>query len=364
MDINIKDTLKKLRQDKGTTQEQLAAHLGISPQAISKWERGEGLPDITLLPALALYFGISVDDLLGVGEAKIKEKVEEYKNESHRLGHIGESRKNYELWEKAYAEFPNNEEVMYHRMYALDEMTHQTEGEEKKKVTDETIKTGNRLITSPNSNHRIGAIQVLAYVYDNMGDTEKAKEYAMMAGNVWISSNVLLRTILKGEERAEQCQNNVMQLADIMTMDASLLCGCGNYSHKEQAEIYRFNLNLLHMVFPNGDFGFYACRMADYSHDLAVELLHDGDIEGTLSAIEEAADFAVNYDTQPDFDRTSILVNRTKHKRNSSSTNHTENHCALMLDNLNGGIFDPIRDTPRFKAVTEKLREYAKWENE
>lgn len=364
MDINIKNTLKELRRDKGTTQEQLAAHLGISPQAISKWERGEGLPDITLLPALALYFGISVDDLLGVGEAKIKEKVKEYRNESYRLQNIGEVRKNYELLEKAYAEFPNNEEVLYMRMDALSDMTNQTEGEEKQKMIDETIEMGNRLITSPNSEYRTGAIQVLAYAYCDIGDTEKAKEYAMMAGSGWVSSNVLLRTILKGEERVELCQNNIMQYAALMIGDAWLLHRWGNYSHKELAEISRFNLNLLRLIFPNGDFGVYAGTMSASYQNLAVELLHEGDIEGALAAIEEAAEFAVKFDTQPDFDRTSILVNRTKHIRDDILKNHPHNCCARGLDQFNDGIFDQIRGTPRFKAVIEKLREYAKWENE
>lgn len=53
-----------LRRDKGYTQEQLAQILGITGQAVSKWETGHGLPDIELLPALARTLGISIDVLL------------------------------------------------------------------------------------------------------------------------------------------------------------------------------------------------------------------------------------------------------------------------------------------------------------
>ena len=53
-----------LRKSRGMTQAQLANRLSISHQAVSKWERGNGLPDISILPALANALGCSVDDIL------------------------------------------------------------------------------------------------------------------------------------------------------------------------------------------------------------------------------------------------------------------------------------------------------------
>lgn len=54
MEICMKDTLHTLRQKKNVTQEALANHLGITPQSVGKWERGEWFPDITLLPNIAI----------------------------------------------------------------------------------------------------------------------------------------------------------------------------------------------------------------------------------------------------------------------------------------------------------------------
>ena len=65
MEICMKDTLRTLRQKKNVTQETLAGHLGITPQSVGKWERGEGFPDITLLPKIAFYFDVTIDELLG-----------------------------------------------------------------------------------------------------------------------------------------------------------------------------------------------------------------------------------------------------------------------------------------------------------
>ena len=55
----------------------VATHLGISYQAISKWERGDGYPDITMLPALANYFAVSVDELIGMEEITSASKLDE-----------------------------------------------------------------------------------------------------------------------------------------------------------------------------------------------------------------------------------------------------------------------------------------------
>ena len=65
MKIRISENIKRLRKDMRLTQEMLAEVLHISPQSISKWERGDAYPDISMLPSIANYFGVTVDALLG-----------------------------------------------------------------------------------------------------------------------------------------------------------------------------------------------------------------------------------------------------------------------------------------------------------
>ncbi len=64
MKIVIDEVLKKLRSQKGLTQEALAEEMGVSVQAVSKWENGLSCPDIAALPGLAEYLGVTVDHLL------------------------------------------------------------------------------------------------------------------------------------------------------------------------------------------------------------------------------------------------------------------------------------------------------------
>jgi len=88
----IAKNLKRLRLDRGLTQEELAEHIGVSGQAVSKWERDECYPDIVLLPGLANFFGVTVDYLLGMEEISEKEKLN---NIYPRINELYEQ-KNYE----------------------------------------------------------------------------------------------------------------------------------------------------------------------------------------------------------------------------------------------------------------------------
>ena len=64
MDMTIGKRIAHLRKEKGLTQEELAQHMGVSGQAVSKWENDQTCPDISALPKLAKLLGVSVDELL------------------------------------------------------------------------------------------------------------------------------------------------------------------------------------------------------------------------------------------------------------------------------------------------------------
>ena len=83
MTNTLGETIRRLRKLHDITQETLADAVGVTIPAVSKWERGECLPDVTLIVPLASYFGITTDELLGVSEevkrAKIQKWYDDYK---------------------------------------------------------------------------------------------------------------------------------------------------------------------------------------------------------------------------------------------------------------------------------------------
>ena len=71
----IGEKIKRLRKNKNVTQTQLAEALSVSPQSVSKWETHLSAPDISLLPVIARYFGITMDELKEQYDAALEQAV-------------------------------------------------------------------------------------------------------------------------------------------------------------------------------------------------------------------------------------------------------------------------------------------------
>jgi len=123
MNIYINENIKKLRREKNITQEKLAEYLNVSAQAVSKWERNETLPDITMIVPIASYFNVSTDELLGVDAAKNEAKIQEYLKEIGDLQLCGKWEDEKALTIKAHKEFPNDFRIMYWYIRAIIERT-------------------------------------------------------------------------------------------------------------------------------------------------------------------------------------------------------------------------------------------------
>jgi transcriptional regulator with XRE-family HTH domain len=90
--------ISKIRKDKNMTQKELANLLNVTDKAVSKWERGEGYPDVALLPLLSNILGISIDELLNSQNQTIGEQVankKEEKTDSNTDGQIPNSKEAY-----------------------------------------------------------------------------------------------------------------------------------------------------------------------------------------------------------------------------------------------------------------------------
>lgn len=110
MQIIIGENIKKLRKARDITQEKLAEALNVSVTAVSKWERGETYPDITLVFPLAHYFGVSVDELMGYNKEKIENDIQDTIKEYHRLSRNYQNTR--EFIKKAYKKYPNDYRIM------------------------------------------------------------------------------------------------------------------------------------------------------------------------------------------------------------------------------------------------------------
>lgn len=106
MKITFAENLKKLRRARDLTQDDLARFLGVTFQAVSKWERNEGYPDITMLPVIANYFEVTVDALLGNDIISKEERIEQYRKEYWKLNKHSTMDEAVDIAKKAYTEYP------------------------------------------------------------------------------------------------------------------------------------------------------------------------------------------------------------------------------------------------------------------
>ena len=85
--MELTNKLRSLRTARGITQEALASAMGVTAQAVSKWERGTTMPDVSVLPELAVYFGVSLDELFGLTEEKEFDRIQNVIWDKRLLSH-------------------------------------------------------------------------------------------------------------------------------------------------------------------------------------------------------------------------------------------------------------------------------------
>ena len=118
MKILIRENIKQLRKANNITQEQLAEALNITCAAVSKWERGDTYPDITLLQPLAYFFGVTLDELMGYQASKIQKDIDELIARYTEL-YRTDCEAARDLIVKAHAEYPNDYQIMHCYMWNL-----------------------------------------------------------------------------------------------------------------------------------------------------------------------------------------------------------------------------------------------------
>ena len=116
MEMTIGANIKCLRTAKNITQEQLSVAMNVTCAAVSKWERGETYPDITLLQPLAYFFEVTLDELMGYDQKKVQADIDEtialYRK------HWKDS-KGREIIVKAYHDYPNDYRIMHYYMWNI-----------------------------------------------------------------------------------------------------------------------------------------------------------------------------------------------------------------------------------------------------
>ncbi len=248
--LQFNDKIKKLRKENDMTQEQVAGYMGVSSQAVSRWETGITCPDIFVLPSLAKLFGVTVDELLGVDE---QEKQKEITNilavteEKINRGIVEESI--VELRE-ALSKYPNNERILCSLMYALYVAC---ENEELCKVYDsEIVSMAYRIMLySKNGDSQNEARRILFRHYCDTNRKAEALQIAKDMASIETSFERNIYWALEGDGKTSYLKERMADDLHYLLWDIRAYIHHANISVSEKERLNSLSQNIENMMQEN-----------------------------------------------------------------------------------------------------------------
>ncbi|MBQ7378770.1 MAG: helix-turn-helix transcriptional regulator [Clostridia bacterium] len=348
MEINFSQTIKSLRKERGITQEELANYLGISVQSVSKWERGDGMPDISLLPHIAAFYDTTVDYLLGCDAVRTQKIIQSFKEQAQALINKGKRRESLELCRQYQKKYPHNETVLNHLMhdlYIVDRMN----------SSEEIIAIASKLLESKTPEIHFGALQMLALTHAAIGNDQLAVDYARQVP----TNKDMLRLVLKGDELATHCKWYFWKVCDELYMTESRLTTCveAGYTPKERHAIRKAVYDIFHIVFSDGDFGFWENRVASACRGLALCSAEMGEIDQAFAELEEMCEHLEKYDKFSSIDHTSPMVKGLHYEDAQVGRTSERSLASTYLGHMDANpLFQSIADDARMASIKQRLQ--------
>lgn len=268
----VSATIRRLRREKGLTQEALAQAVGVTPQAISKWETGQTMPDITLLLPLSKVLGIGVNELLGGN------RRQELEQRFQKAIPFGEELTLLVCLD-ALKEFPDDETFLYRR--ACDELFLGERSDAGRYYLDRAISHFNQLLYRYPDDESYRSMKARAL--RALGRVHEAREVENT-----LTAPAHKAAALEGEDKRRYLQEKLHQ--DVMTLYGRLYA-----IHSREA--LAAARALMDSVFGE-DIVYTNCLPAMYEWE--AELCRgEGDTEGFAAALTRAYEAAKKYDAIP-----------------------------------------------------------------
>ncbi len=367
--LKLGENIKRLRSQRELTQEQLADILGVSAQAVSRWENDTTYPDITLLPAIAAYFDVTLDELMGMEDFKSEEQLKAFWEKYNENGSKGLIYENIQLLKEALKLHPNNYDLLSELASQLSFYQYDANG---KSLTDEQLSCnrteaieicGRILSRCTDPQILNGTIQNMCYLYKRQGDDEKAIEYANKLPCIWNSSTAVFGDIYEGEEKKKHLQSSVLAYAEAMYLSirnlADLEYKDSSLSTRERIEMLKKAAALFELIFEDKDYFYYSFSLSECYRNIAAMAALEGERELALSSLEKAAGFAVIFDTLPEYaNYTSLLIDKLHYNVLETRKNYSFSNCRELYDKMQQDRYDAIHDDKRFIAVLDKISRY------
>lgn len=200
MKLKIGEKLKELRYQHSITQDHLAEVLGVSSQSVSRWELGICYPDLELLPVIANYFNITLDDLVGMNKIRSEEMRISIFTEALNLEREEQWGKAIDVLRNALRIFPMDDELETELALVLVRTGKQKDLMEAITLSEKVLDrcTNEKLRSTARAN--------LCFLYKAAGLTEKAIAMGKTLPHIWECREMLLPDLAPEENRSEMVE--------------------------------------------------------------------------------------------------------------------------------------------------------------
>lgn len=359
--MSISENIKNNRKKAGYTQETLAEKLNVSVSAVSQWESGKTIPDISIIPTLCHLFQISSDVLLDINLQENNQEIVNILSEANKFSSRAKFEEAEKILSKGLLRFPNSYPIMSALMYVYYNIYMQCGEEKKKQYEDALMSLCNQIIDGcTDGEFRAGAIQILCFIYADKKDYAKAKDLAYKMPPMACCRETLLSIVTTGEEKIHHRKSEILVLLQrlCVILDTTGINSNNRdceYSFDEQACLREKVISLIQLMFEEGDFGFFNCMFSSVCALQAKYYAAKKDAEKALEYLEKAKNHAIaflNYSANEKY--TSLILRDEKY--GDYSTNSEQKVTEWVLEIAMKNEFDFLKNDAKYQELIEKLK--------
>ena len=364
--LQIGEKLRLLRRKNDVTQERLAEYLGVTPQAVSRWESGVCYPDMETLPHIADFFTISMDELFSYDGQQTELTAKTYLDQVDYLTDRGRYEEALTLLRGAVAAMPSHYGLQLALASVLSDLADQAE-EPDEALLNEAVSICERILTDcTDDGLRDKTKKTLCGIYSHqLDDPKRAQEIADRLHSLSFSREIVRATMLTGDVAFRQAQENLILFADNIWWHLyNLACvpsiSGNHYTMAEKIAILKKGIDLFEVIF-DGGYLFYADRLANSYRQLSMFYIADGKIDAALDCFEKMADYAIAFDTRPDSAAyPSVLLRSVAYDKENDTEARGMSKCARLLESrFAARIWTPIRKDARFRDALKRMADCA-----